>query len=37
MNRAPTDALEDLAFKRRGAIDYVRDDEPQYLDKLIDT
>ena len=37
MNRAPTDALEHLAFKRRGAIHCARDDEPQYLDKLIDT
>ena len=37
MNRAPTDGLEDLAFKRRGAIHYARDDEPHYLDKPIDT
>ena len=37
MNRSPSDALEHLAFKRRGAIHCARDDEPQYLDKLIDT
>ena len=37
MNRAPTDALEHLAFKRRGAMNCARDDKPKYLDKLIDT
>ena len=36
MDRAPTDGLEHLAFKRRGAIHCARADEPQYLDKLID-
>ena len=34
---ASTDRLEHFAFKRRGAIHCARADEPQYLDKLIDT
>ena len=37
MNRAPTDGLEHLAFKRRGAIHCAGADEPPYLGKLIDT
>ncbi len=37
MNRAPTDGLEHLAFKRRGAIHRALADEPQYLDKQADT
>ena len=37
MNRAPTDGLGHLAFKGKGAIHCARGDEPQHLDKLIDT
>ncbi len=37
MDRAPTYGLEHLALKGRGAIHCARPDEPEYLDKLIDS